>query len=248
VSTKGERCLRVFDEPAALLAAAREDLVARAQKALRARRRFTLALSGGSTPKTLYASLVGADIDWTRTQIFFGDERCVPPDHADSNYRMAREALLSKIAIPERNVHRVKSEDADPERAAKAYEQDLQTFFKLRPGELPTFDLALLGMGPDGHTASLFPGTTALAEEVRLAVAPYVEKLGAWRVTLTAPVFNHARCVLFLVCGEDKAQALKGVLEGDKPADELPSKLIKPTAGELLWWVDKSAAKLLATH
>jgi len=248
VATKGERSLRVFDDVAGLLAAAREELVARAHKALRARRRFTLALSGGSTPKKLYESLVGADIDWTRTQVFFGDERCVPPDHADSNYRMAREALLSKIAIPEKNVHRVPTEDADPERAARAYEQDLQGFFKLRPGELPTFDLALMGMGPDGHTASLFPGTTALAEQVRLAVAPYVEKLGVWRVTLTAPVFNHARCVLFLVCGEDKAEALKGVLESERPADELPSKLIKPAAGELLWWVDKPAAKLLAAR
>jgi 6-phosphogluconolactonase len=245
VATKGERSLRVFDDLGALLAAAREELVARAQKALRARRRFTLALSGGSTPRKLYESLVGAEIDWSRCQVFFGDERCVPPEHADSNYRMAREALLSRIAIPEKNVHRVKSEDADPERAAKAYEQDLQGFFKLRPGELPTFDLCLMGMGQDGHTASLFPGTTALAEEVRLAVAPYVEKLGVWRVTLTAPVFNHARCVLFLVAGEEKAEALEGVLESERPADELPAKLIKPTAGELLWWVDKAAAKLL---
>lgn len=248
MATKGERSLRVFDGPDALLSAAREEVVARAQKALRARRRFTLALSGGSTPKKLYESLVGAEIDWTRTQVFFGDERCVPPDHADSNYRMAREALLSKIAIPEKNVHRVPSEDADPERAAKAYEQDLQSFFKLRPGELPTFDLCLMGMGPDGHTASLFPGTTALAEEVRLAVAPYVEKLGAWRVTMSAPVFNHARCVLFLVAGEDKAEALKGVLESERPADELPAKLVKPGAGELLWWVDKGAAKLLSAR
>jgi len=248
VPTKGERSLRVFDDLGLLLAAAREEVVARAQKALRARRRFTLALSGGSTPRRLYESLAGAEIDWARTQVFFGDERCVPPEHADSNYRMAREALLSKIAIPEKNVHRVKSEDADPERAAKAYEQELQGFFKLRPGEMPTFDLVLLGMGPDGHCASLFPGTTALAEEVRLAVAPYVEKLGSWRVTLTAPVFNHARSVLFLVAGEDKANALKGVLESDRPADELPAKLVKPSAGELLWWVDKAAAKLLAAR
>ncbi|MBK7644714.1 MAG: 6-phosphogluconolactonase [Planctomycetes bacterium] len=238
--------MRIFESLDALLTAARDEVVARAQKALRARRRFTLALSGGSTPKRLYESLVGAEIDWARTQVFFGDERCVPPDHADSNYRMAREALLSKVAIPEKNVHRVRSEDADPERAAKAYEQDLQSFFKLRPGELPVFDLCLMGMGPDGHTASLFPGTSALAEEVRLAVAPFVEKLNSWRVTLTAPVFNHARSVLFLVAGEDKAQALQGVLESERPAAELPSKLIKPTAGELLWWVDKAAAKLLA--
>jgi 6-phosphogluconolactonase len=247
VATKGERSLRVFDDLGSLLAAAREELVARAQKALRARRRFTLSLSGGSTPKALYESLAGAEIDWARCQVFFGDERCVPPDHADSNYRMAREALLSRIAIPEKNVHRVKSEDADPERAAKAYEQELQGFFKLRPGELPTFDLVLMGMGPDGHTASLFPGTTALSEEVRLAVAPYVERLNAWRITLTAPVFNHARCVLFLVAGEDKSEALKGVLESDRPADELPAKLVKPAAGELLWWVDKAAARRLTS-
>ncbi len=248
MTARGERSLRIFETLDALLAAAREEVVARAQKALRARRRFTLSLSGGSTPRRLYESLVGAEIDWARTQVFFGDERCVPPEHADSNYRMAREALLSKIAIPEKNVHRIRTEDADPERVAKAYEQELQAFFKLRPGELPTFDLVLMGMGPDGHTASLFPGTTALSEEVRLAVAPFVEKLGSWRVTLSAPVFNHARTALFLVAGEDKAAALQGVLEGEHPAEEFPARLIKPTAGELLWWVDKAAAKLLTSR
>ena len=246
MSGKGERSLRIFEDPEALLAAAREEVVQRAQKALRARRRFTVALSGGSTPRRLYESLVGAEIDWTRTQLFFGDERCVPPEHADSNYRMVREALLSKIAIPEKNVHRIRTEDEDPARVAKAYEQELQGFFKLRPGELPTFDLVLMGMGPDGHTASLFPGTTALAEEVRLVVAPFVEKLGAWRVTLTAPVFNHARCVLFLVAGEDKAQALAGVLQDGRTPEEYPARLVRPAAGELLWWVDKAAARLLS--
>lgn len=245
MSAKGERSLRVFESVEALLFAAREELVQRAQKALRARRRFTLSLSGGSTPRRLYESLVGAEIDWSRTQVFFGDERCVPPEHADSNYRMAREALLSKIAIPEKNVHRIRTEDEDPERVAKAYEQELQGFFKLRPGELPTFDLVLMGMGSDGHTASLFPGTTALAEEVRLVVAPFVEKLGAWRVTMTAPVFNHARAVLFLVAGEDKARALAGVLQEGHSSGEFPARMVRPASGELLWWVDRSAARLL---
>jgi 6-phosphogluconolactonase len=234
---------RVFADRDELLAAARAEFIERAQKALRARRRFTVLLSGGSTPRTLYESLADAPLDWNRVQVFFGDERCVPPDHADSNYRMAREALLSKIAIPERNVHRFRTEDADPERVAKEYEGQLQAFFKLRLGEVPTVDLALMGMGADGHTASLFPGTTALDEEVRLSVAVWVEALKTWRLTLTYPLFNKARCALFLVAGADKAEALRQVLDaGASAAPRLPAARIRPADGELLWWLDAAAA------
>lgn len=244
--TKAQRNLRVFASLDELLANARTEWIERAQKALRARRRFTVALSGGSTPKRLYESLVDAPLDWARVQVFFGDERCVPPEHADSNFHMAREAWLSKVPIPERNLHRFRTEDADPERVAKDYETQLQSFFKLRPGEVPTFDLCLMGMGADGHTASLFPGTTALSEEVRLAVSVWVESLGAWRVTLSAPVFNKARCAWFLAAGADKSAALTQVLEGTAPAEQYPARLIQPSAGELLWWVDAAAAAQLS--
>lgn len=237
--------LRRFATREELLVAARAEFIERAQKALRARRRFTVALSGGTTPRALYESLADAPIDWSRVQFFFGDERCVPPDHADSNYRMAREALLSRIPIPERNVHRFQTEDADPERVAKQYEDQLQAFFKLRLGEVPTFDLALMGMGADGHTASLFPGTTALDEEVLLSVATWVEALQSWRFTLTYPVFNKARCAWFLVAGADKAPALAEVLEGEPAQGTRPAKRIRPASGELLFWVDAAAAARL---
>jgi 6-phosphogluconolactonase len=238
-----KQTVRIFASREELLATARGEFVERAQKALRARRRFTVALSGGTTPRALYESLVDAPLDWSRVQVFFGDERCVPPDHADSNYRMAREALLSKIAIPERNVHRFQTEDADPERVARQYEDQLQAFFKLRLGEVPTFDLTLMGLGADGHTASLFPGTTGLEEEVLLSVATWVETLKTWRFTLTYPVFNKARCVWFLVTGADKAEALRQVLDaGASAAPRLPAARIRPAGGELLWWLDAAAA------
>ncbi len=206
--------------------------------------RFTIALSGGSTPKSLF-ELMAADyrdqIDWQNTYIFWGDERCVPPTHPDSNYLMAYETLLDHIPIPLTNIYRIKGE-LPPEVAAVQYEEDLRTFFG---NQLPRFNMILLGMGDDGHTASLFPDTAALHETKRWVVPNYVEAKQTWRLTLTIPVINHAANVVFLVAGTGKADRLKQVLQGAHTPIELPSQMIKPTDGNLIWAVDQAAASLL---
>ena len=221
-----------------------------AGRAVRSSGRCSIALSGGSTPKDLYA-LLAADgkwrtqFPWKSTHFFWGDERHVPPDHEESNYRMTKEAMLSKAPVPASNVHRIKSENPDAGAAAKGYERELRSFFKLRAGQVPRFDIVLLGLGPEGHTASLFPGTKALREKKRLVVSNWVGKFYTDRITLTVPVFNQAHEVVFLVCGDDKALALKGVLEGRHEPDQLPAQLIRPKRGKLLWLLDGAAAKFL---
>lgn len=203
---------------------------------------FTVALSGGSTPRRLYEVLAAPPfrerVPWGRVHVFWGDERCVPPDHSDSNYRLAREALLDKIPILAENVHRIWGE-MPPDQAAAAYQTELEAVVGVN-GRL---DLILLGMGADGHTASLFPGTEALEERERAVVAVYVERLQAWRVTLTLPVINAARQVLFLVTGAAKAEIVQAVLEG--PEGRFPAQQIRPTAGQLTWLVDVAAASRL---
>ncbi|MFQ5694229.1 MAG: 6-phosphogluconolactonase, partial [Nitrospinota bacterium] len=176
----------------------------------------------------------------------WGDERHVPPAHPDSNYRMAHEAMLSKVSVPPGNVHRVRAENPDAGKAAQAYERELRGFFQTGAEERPRFDLVLLGMGPDGHTASLFPGTEALREEGRLVAAPWVGKFGAFRITLTPPVLNNAACVIFLVSGGGKAEALRTVLRGDPQPERCPAQIVRPENGRLLWLVDREAARLLA--
>jgi 6-phosphogluconolactonase len=247
VSTSVE--IRKLTTPQELFAAAAEEVVRAAEEAVAARGRFTIALSGGSTPKSLFnllATNARTTLPWDRMFFFWGDERHVPPTDAESNYRMADEAMLSKIPVAAGNVFRIATENPDAAAAADAYEQTLRKFFQLGPGEFPRFDLILLGMGPDGHTASLFPGTAALQEKSRLVVANWVEKLKASRITLTLPVLNAARCVAFLVSGTDKADALKAVLEGDAPGEQYPSKLVKPSDGKLIWLVDRAAASGLS--
>jgi len=209
--------------------------------------RFTVALSGGSTPKAMFQILgekpFADSLPWSSIYFFWGDERCVPPDHAESNYRMANEILLSKVPVPRENIFRIPAEGEDHELAASIYSETLQTFFaEGRPG----FDLVFLGMGPDGHTASLFPGTTALHAGDRVAAANYVEKFQSWRITLTADSINGARNIIFLVAGADKAPALKEVIEGPRNPELYPSQLIVPSHGLLLWMVDEAAAKLLS--
>lgn len=220
-----------------------------ATEAVSARGRFTVALSGGSTPRRLYRLLVEEDklspLPWGAIHLFWGDERHVAPDHPDSNYRMANEELLTRLPIPAANVHRIPAELADARAAAESYEQTLRSFFGLGPGDLPRFDLVLLGMGPDGHTASLLPGTPALDEEHRLVVGQWVQALGTWRITLSPPVLNNAAAVIFLVAGQDKAAALQQVLRGSRHPSVYPSQLIRPTSGRLLWLVDRAAARLL---
>lgn len=215
-----------------------------AAQAIRERGRFTITLSGGSTPRPIYARLADAEfqkrIDWTRTHIFFGDERSVPPDDARSNYHMARETLFEHAPIPPANIYRLRGED-DPALAAVLYEQQIRQLF--RAAAPPAFDLILLGMGDNGHTASLFPGTAALRETARWVVPQYVEVMSTWRVTFTVPLINAARQVAFLVQGAGKAQMLWNVLKGPYRPDEFPSQLIQPTNGELHWLVDVTAAE-----
>ncbi len=237
----------VVASSAALAEAAAQAVADAAEAAVSQTGRFTLALSGGSTPRRLYARLASppfsSRIDWPRLHVFWGDERCVPPDHPDSNYRLASESLLSKVPIPPERVHRMQGEDPDPERAAQAYAAELGRVFTLAPGGRPGFDLILLGMGADGHTASLFPGSPALTETTRFTVALYVERVKAHRLTLTLPVLNAAARVIFLVSGEDKAETLRMVLTGG-PSPLRPASLIRP-AGEVLWLVDRAAAAWL---
>lgn len=237
--------LRVLADLDAVTAAGRELFLAYAERAIRERGSFRVALSGGSTPKALYEALVGAPIDWSRVLVFFDDERCVPPDHADSNYRMARDAFLSKVAIPPSNVHRIYAEIDDARVAAEEYEKELERVFELEPGELPRLDLVLLGLGPDAHTASLFPGSSSLAETKKLVAATFVETLGASRVTLTAPTLVAARAIAFLVAGAEKADAVRAVLEGPRDPSRYPAQLVVPTNGELTWLVDRAAAAKL---
>jgi 6-phosphogluconolactonase len=240
--------VRVCNTPQELFHLAADEVVRVATQAIAARGRFTIALSGGSTPRSLFTLLASSarDFPWDRTYFFWGDERHVPPDNPDSNYRMANETLLSKVPVPAGNVHRVLAENPDAAAAALDYEQTLHSFFQLddaRP--FPSFDLVLLGMGPDGHTASLFPGTSALAEKSRLVVANHLEQLHTDRITMTYPVLNAANCVLFLVSGADKAPALKEVLEGTGTVEKYPSKGVRPEVGRVVWLADQAAASLL---
>ena len=221
-----------------------------AAEAVARRGRFSVAFSGGTTPQGLYGALAAnarlrEAVPWNRTLVFWGDERQVPPGHPDSNYGMAREVLLSKISIPEVNVHRIPGELPDASEAAHRYEDDMRAALGLGAAEFPRFDLVLLGLGADGHTASLFPGTEALRERQRSAAANWVDTLRAWRITLTLPAINRARTVMFLVCGADKAEAVKSVLEGPSVPDAPPARLVRPRHGRLLWFMDPDAASLL---
>ena len=238
--------LRTFDDLDALSRAAAEEIARSAEEAVAARGRFTIALSGGNTPKPVYRLLAQEPrLDWSRVHVFWGDERHVPPDHPDSNFGMAHEALLSKVPIPSGNVHRVRAEKPDAERVASDYEWTLRSAFDLDEGERPRFDLVLMGIGADGHTASLFPGSDAVRERSGLVVAPWVNSLGTFRITLTPPVFNRAALALFLVSGEEKADALKAVLEGDFQPDRFPAQVVRPEDGKLVWLVDRAAARCL---
>lgn len=209
--------------------------------------RFTVALAGGSTPKGLYSLLATPEshrrIDWRQVYLFWGDERCVPPDHAESNYRMANESLISRVPIPEGNVYRMNGKQ-DPKASASRYEATLKRAFQLSEKEIPRFDLVLLGMGEDGHTASLFPDSEALEETRRLVAAVYVEKLKSHRLTLTFPILNHAANVFFLVAGGSKAKILREVLLGQDGTEKYPAQRIKPNNGRVLWFVDQPAASL----
>lgn len=238
--------VQVFDDAEAVARAAARRIVELASEGIAARGTFSIALSGGSTPKAIFELLADDEfrtqVAWQNVHVFFGDERTVPPDHADSNYRMASEAMLSRVPLPEKNIHRI---DGVGDAAANAsdYESDMRFLFG--NSTWPRLDLVMLGMGDDGHTASLFPETTALEEKRLWVAANWVEKFGTWRITLTAPAINAARNVLFLITGAGKADRLLEVLKGERDTSRLPSQLIAPGEGALEWYVDRAAAAKL---
>jgi 6-phosphogluconolactonase len=243
--------IQTFADPEHLAQAAAARFVQLAQEAIAVQGLFTVVLSGGSTPKRLYQLLATPQwcnqVSWNKVHLFWGDERHVPPDHPDSNYRMVRENLIDRVPIPTTNIHRIRSENPDAAQAANHYEQELRLFFELTKNELPQFDVVFLGMGSDGHTASLFPGTGAIFEQKQLVVAPWVEKFKSDRITLTPPVINNAVQIIFFVTGTEKAATLKAVLEGQYQPDRYPSQIIHSTAGVLTWMVDQPASSLLST-
>jgi 6-phosphogluconolactonase len=238
--------IRILPDPAALADTAARHVVEAARTAIDARGRFLLTLSGGSTPRALHQLLAApplADqVDWSDVHIFFGDERCVPPNDQRSNFHMAYETLLSRVSIPAQNVHRMRGE-VPPPQAAEEYEAELRSVFG---DESPRLDLVLLGMGDNGHTASLFPGLQAVHEQRRLVVAEYIPGVEMWRVTLTPATLNLAREDVFLVAGAGKASMLKQVLEGRHRPAELPAQVVRPVDGAVLWLVDSAAAAELS--
>lgn len=235
--------IRILENAEGVARTAANCFVDIAESSISAQGQFSVALAGGSTPRRTYELLATEEhrnrIAWPKVHIFFGDERCVPPTDATSNYRMAEEAMISLLPIPSQNIHPMAGE-GDAVANASLYESDLQTFFD--EASWPRFDLVLLGMGNDGHTASLFPGTRALSEREAWVLANWVEKLNAYRITLTPPAINHAANVVFLITGAGKTKSLLHVLRGARDPQKLPAQLIQPIDGSLLWLVDEAAA------
>jgi 6-phosphogluconolactonase len=236
----------VFESPEELASAAAERFVECANESHSRHDKFCVALAGGNTPRQVYELLATEPfknrLDWSKVHLFFGDERAVPPDHPDSNYAMVNDTLISRVSIPASNAHRIPGE-GDANENAIQYQDHLKSFFAGQ--SWPRFDLVLLGMGEDGHTASLFPNSEALNEKSRWVVATRNEQLGQDRITLTIPVFNHAKRVIFLVVGKKKAQRLQEVLHLQSGSEQLPAQAIRPTNGTLEWLVDAEAAALL---
>jgi 6-phosphogluconolactonase len=241
---------RIYDGADALSRAAAEHFLKTAQAAAAARGKARIAISGGSTPKRTFGLLANPAepflkaMPWEQIEIYWVDERCVPPDDNDSNYRMTREALLEKVPLKPEHVFRMEGE-LEPEVAAARYETTIRSNFRLEGAEGPRFDVLALGMGDDGHTASLFPHTAAIHELGRVVVANHVPQKETWRVTLTWPVIVEASEVFFLIAGKDKAEPLHRVLQGPYDPETLPSQLIQPKSGKLLLLLDRDAASLL---
>jgi 6-phosphogluconolactonase len=246
-----KREVLILKDATAIAARAADKFLDAAQSAVRRNGSFNVALSGGSTPKILYSLLVSdaklrGNLPWDKMQLFFGDERHVGPDDPQSNFKMASESMISKSPLRADQVERMKGEYLDTEKAALEYEQVLRARFHLNGSELPRFDLVLAGMGDEGHTLSLFPGTKALHPGNRIVARNWIGKLCTDRITFTAPLANNAAMILFMVAGKDKACALKSVLEGPYEPEQLPAQLLQPDNGELLWLVDQAAGSMLS--
>ena len=239
--------VKVSPTAAEVAMAAAEMFASAAIEAAKLRGHARIAISGGSTPKAVFALLADPsqpflnDIPWSQLQLFWVDERCVPPDNAESNYGMTKAAMLDKVPLPEANIHRMEGE-LDPEEAASRYESEIRNAFKLEGAETPTFDLILLGLGPDGHTASLFPHTDGLNEMARICIANHVPQKDTWRMTLTWPVITEGRAVAFLIEGEEKAAMVRTVFTGAYDPETYPSQLIRPASGHLTLLLDTAAA------
>jgi 6-phosphogluconolactonase len=247
-----EREIRILSDGAAIAQRAAHEFVQAAASAVREKGAFSVALAGGSTPKALYNLLatdaaLRSQVPWDKMHLYFGDERHVGPEHPDSNFRMASEAMISKAPLKPEQVTRIKGEYPDTEQAALEYEKALRESFKLKDGEYPRFDLLLAGMGNEGHTLSLFPGTKALHANGRVVMRNWVGKLYTERITLTAPAASNAARIMFMVTGADKALALKAVLEGPYEPEQLPAQSLQPKNGKLLWLVDMAAGGMLST-
>jgi 6-phosphogluconolactonase len=241
--------IRLLNTPEAMFHAAAEQVCRVGEMSLTTTGRFSLVLSGGSTPRRLYELLAQApyrtQLEWSRVEFFWGDERAVPPDHPDSNFRMAREAMLDPLGIDTAHVHRIMAEKTDLDEVARDYEQEIERVLGRVAGvgrRPPHFNLFLLGMGDDGHTASLFPGTRALSETERWVVAHDVKKLSTRRVTMTPPLINAAHFILFLASGASKADMLAQVIQGKRDPERLPAQLIHPLMGEVMWFIDRDAS------
>jgi len=241
--------IAIYQDVGTLSHDAAEYVVRIVSESIKTHGRFTIALSGGSTPRKLYGLLGNepyrSQIDWTLVHIFWSDERCVPPNNEESNYHMAHELLLSKISIPAVQVHRMPADMPNRNAAAREYEDEMRRVFET--DGVPNFDLIQLGMGPEGHTASLFPHQASLHEQQRLIMPVSVPKPPPDRLTFTPPLLNAARNVLFLVTGSDKADALHAMLEGPYNPDEYPAQIVRPPNGEVTWMVDTAAATKLQT-
>jgi len=245
------RTVELFANGTEIARRAADEVVRIAKQAIDARAVFTIALAGGSTPKVLYALLaehpsLRNSLPWDKIKVFFGDERHVGPGHPDSNFQMASDAMLSKVPLRPEQIHRIKGEYSDTAQAAAEYEEVIRREFALPPGAFPRFDLILLGMGNEGHTLSLFPGTKALREAQKIVTRNWVGKLYTERVSLTAPAANNAANIIFMIAGVDKACALKAVLEGPREPDQLPAQMIQPANGTLSWLVDEAAGAMLS--
>jgi 6-phosphogluconolactonase len=236
------KIVEVLPDQPALIERSLKIILDKIQSAISERGQFTIALSGGSTPKPLYEAIASQNLPWEKIHVFWGDERYVPPDHPDSNQRMARQAWLDRVNIPAANIHPMPTDEADPAVAASKHEEQLRDFFKVQVGEIPIFDVILLGMGDDGHTASLFPHTKAL--QVRDRLVTVGNKDGQPRLTFTVPLINSARCVLFVVAGSNKRPALAEIFSATGDDQTYPSRLIQPQ-GELWWLLDESAGQEL---